>query len=186
MRLRVPFPQSGLVLVGLVIVIWLAHTVGPALSAPAGGPFPSGSFQIQSTVDGTCVGLLHGSESSDGFRLAPLALVECKVVPEQTWRYDRGQHHLIVASTLAGPCADQGIRTVEVAHCWSLGSGQRGTAEQWALTADGGIIGGELASLGGLVTGIPRRGCWQANGQEIDVTTCSDALEQRWRPVPVS
>ena len=113
-------------------------------------------------------------------------MVECKVVPEQTWRYDRGQYHLMVASTLAGPCAQHLIRKVEVALCSTRQYRRGSTDEQWALTADGAITGGDLPSWGEVVTGIPTRGCWQANGEEIDVTVCRDAPEQRWRAVPVS
>lgn len=180
MRVRVRFPQSGLVMVGLVIVLALVHTVGPALALPAGGPFPSGSFQIQWTYTGTCVGVVHASEPGDPYRHAPVVMEECKVVPEQTWRYDRGQHHLMVASTQAGPCAEHTIRTVDVERCTSTAD------EQWALTADGAIIGGDLPTWGEVVTGIPQRGCWQTYGGEIDVTACQDDAAQRWRAVPVS
>jgi hypothetical protein len=184
-RLRVSFPQSGLVMVGLVLVLIFVHTLVPALAPPAGGPFPKGSFQIQGTVDGTCVGVVHASRPGDPYRVAPLAMLECEVVPEQTWRYDRGQRHLVLASKLAGPCAQHVIHTVDVAFCSS--SGRKGWIdEQWALTADGAIIGGDLPSWGEVITAIPRRGCWQSTIVEVDLTVCGDVPEQRWRAVTVS
>jgi hypothetical protein len=185
-RLRIPFPQSGLVMVGLVLLLVFIHSLVPALALPAGGPFPRGSFQIQGTVDGTCVGLVRASAAGDPYRIAPLAMFECRVVPEQTWRYDPGQHHLALASRQAGPCAQHLIHTIEVAQCSSRGSGRGWIDQQWALTGDGAITGGDLPSWGELVTAIPQRGCWQLIYPGIDLTPCSGIPEQQWRAVPVS